>query len=143
METFRVALDDCELQDIGFSGQSFTWCNKREGVAMIHERLDRCVCNFQWKNLFVDAKKVWPTVGERVIKACLGVLNEGHVLDLVYRTLIVLIPKVKRSERIFEFHLISLCNVLYEIVAKALVNRFRNVLKEMISETQSAFILGL
>jgi hypothetical protein len=56
MQGFRDALDDCELQDIGFVGPNFTWCNKREGSAMVQERLDRVVCNFQWVNLFPRAK---------------------------------------------------------------------------------------
>jgi hypothetical protein len=56
IENFRAALDDCGLQDIGFSGPPFTWCNKRDGDSMIQERLDRCVCNFRWRNLFVGAR---------------------------------------------------------------------------------------
>ncbi|KAK2652482.1 hypothetical protein Ddye_012359 [Dipteronia dyeriana] len=32
MDAFRCALDDCGLQDLGFSGPEFTWSNKREGL---------------------------------------------------------------------------------------------------------------
>ena len=56
MTGFRDALDDCDLQDIGFDGPCFTWCNRRAGSEMIQERLDRCVSNFQWSNLFPNAK---------------------------------------------------------------------------------------
>ncbi|KAK2641420.1 hypothetical protein Ddye_023183 [Dipteronia dyeriana] len=48
MENFRSALNDCGLQDIGFVGSTFTWCNKRDGEDMIQERLDRVVCDCQW-----------------------------------------------------------------------------------------------
>ena len=39
-----------------------------------------------------------------------------------------------------EFHPISLCNVVYKIVSKCLVNRLRPLLADLISENQSAFI---
>ena len=52
MAGFREALDDCELEDLGFGGSPFTWCNKRDGEALIHERLDRCTGNQDWKVLF-------------------------------------------------------------------------------------------
>ncbi|KAK2654873.1 hypothetical protein Ddye_014729 [Dipteronia dyeriana] len=81
-------------------------------------------------------------VGSQVTKACLGVLNDDQYLDEVNNTLITLIPKVKNEDRITYFHPISLCNVTYKIVAKALANRLRGVLHEVISKTQSAFIHG-
>lgn len=31
MEMFRDCLNSCELHDLGFVGQSFTWCNGRFG----------------------------------------------------------------------------------------------------------------
>ena len=43
MQAFRDALSDCELEDIGFSGDTFTW--KR---GCIKERLDRAVVNGEW-----------------------------------------------------------------------------------------------
>ena len=49
---FQELLDDCGLDDLGFDGPPFTWCNKREGLALIQERLDRCVGNLDWKMLF-------------------------------------------------------------------------------------------
>ena len=57
-------------------------------------------------------------------------------------TTIVLIPKVKNPQSIKEFRPISLCNVIYKIISKCLVNRLRPLLDGMISPTQSAFIPG-
>ncbi|KAK2659340.1 hypothetical protein Ddye_005873 [Dipteronia dyeriana] len=55
MDKFREALDDYKLGDLGFSGPCFTWLNKRiEGLVM--ERLDREVCSFSWKQLFLHSK---------------------------------------------------------------------------------------
>ncbi|KAK2662981.1 hypothetical protein Ddye_001555 [Dipteronia dyeriana] len=51
-------------------------------------------------------------------------------------------PNSWGTERIPDFHPISLCNVVYKIMAKALANRLRLVLGEVIMETQSVCILG-
>jgi hypothetical protein len=57
-------------------------------------------------------------------------------------TYIVLIPKVKNPSSITEYRLISLCNVLYKLIAKVLANHLKKVLSLIISLIQSAFIPG-
>ncbi|KAL5825066.1 hypothetical protein ACOSQ3_021129 [Xanthoceras sorbifolium] len=52
LSNFREALDACCLQDLGFEGPMFTWCNGRVGDAFVQERLDRCVCSRNWLSLF-------------------------------------------------------------------------------------------
>ena len=52
MEDFQVALEGCNLFDLGFQGYKFTWSNKRPGVANTKERLDRVVVNREWKDKF-------------------------------------------------------------------------------------------
>ncbi|KAK2647432.1 hypothetical protein Ddye_014921 [Dipteronia dyeriana] len=86
--------------------------------------------------------KFWLVIGTEVAKAFLGVLNDGQGLEVVNETLITLIPKVKKADRITDYWPISLCNVLYKIVAKTLANRFRGVPGAVNSETQSSFIPG-
>ncbi|KAJ1260516.1 hypothetical protein BS78_10G238300 [Paspalum vaginatum] len=53
MDKFRETLEACNLHDLGFCGDSFTWRNnnRREG-GYIRERLDRAVANEEWRNLF-------------------------------------------------------------------------------------------
>ncbi|KAK2659428.1 hypothetical protein Ddye_005961 [Dipteronia dyeriana] len=51
MEIFWEALVFCDLEDMDFVGPCFTWSNKRD-CGLIQERLDRGVCDFNWKNLF-------------------------------------------------------------------------------------------
>lgn len=51
MTEFREALDDCGLQDLGFTGKLFTWWNKQAEQFAIFERLDRGVANIKWIEL--------------------------------------------------------------------------------------------
>nr|POE46674.1 putative mitochondrial protein [Quercus suber] len=41
--------------ELGFIGPSFTWSNRREGLASIRERLDQCLCDQAWQSLFPKA----------------------------------------------------------------------------------------
>lgn len=52
LEAFRDALGTCRLEDLGFVGSRFTWCNKQEGGQFIKERLDQVVANGHWQDLF-------------------------------------------------------------------------------------------
>jgi hypothetical protein len=44
MQAFRDVLSDCDLEDLGFCGDEFTWRRGR-----IHERLDLAVVNSSWR----------------------------------------------------------------------------------------------
>ena len=74
--------------------------------------------------------------------AALDFLNSGHMLPVLNHTHIVLIPKFKNHVKMSGFRPISLCNVIYKIIAKVLANRLKQVLPQIIASTQSAFILG-
>ncbi|KAA3479365.1 reverse transcriptase [Gossypium australe] len=54
MEAFRKVLEDCELADLGFSGQWYTWERGRLASNNIRERLDRGVANPKWWDLFTN-----------------------------------------------------------------------------------------
>lgn len=43
------------LIDLGYSGNPFTWTNKRQGKANIRELLDQCLSNREWLSLFSNA----------------------------------------------------------------------------------------
>uniref|UniRef100_A0A5B7BZB7 Reverse transcriptase domain-containing protein n=1 Tax=Davidia involucrata TaxID=16924 RepID=A0A5B7BZB7_DAVIN len=85
-------------------------------------------------------QKYWHIVGDQVTAAILDCLNGGSFLSKINFTHIVLIPKTQCPEDMAHFRPISLCNVVYKIVAKVLANRLKIVLPHVISESQSAFV---
>ncbi|KAK2649996.1 hypothetical protein Ddye_017485 [Dipteronia dyeriana] len=68
-------------------------------------------------------QKYWGIVGGGVVSASLKCLNEGASIRHVNETIVCLIPKGPSTQRITKFRPISLCNVIYKVVAKALANR--------------------
>ena len=72
----------------------------------------------------------------------LDFLNSGNMNSELNYTHIILIPKNKSPERMSDFKPISLCNVIYKIISKVMANRLKQILPNLISPTQSAFVLG-
>jgi hypothetical protein len=58
MAEFQQTLTSCELYDMGYKGSKYTWCNFREGLDFIKERLDRGLTNTGWMDLFPEAEVV-------------------------------------------------------------------------------------
>jgi exonuclease III len=58
MRRFQLALEECELSDMGFRGPKYTWSNCRESWDYIKERLDRGLANTAWCDLFPSAE-IW------------------------------------------------------------------------------------
>jgi hypothetical protein len=52
---FRDRINTCSLIDIGAMGPKFTWRGPvYHGGQRIFERLDRALCNSQWRIMFLD-----------------------------------------------------------------------------------------
>ena len=81
-------------------------------------------------------------MGDDVTKIVLNALNMGVVHDSLSATFISLIPKIKNHKRVSNFRLISLCNVIYKLISKVLVNRLKQVLPNIVSDSQSTFLSG-
>lgn len=67
-------------------------------------------------------------------------LNDKRDPAFLNHTLIALIPKTKSPEDFSFFRPIGLCNVTMKIVTKAIANRVKLILPNLISEIQSAFV---
>jgi hypothetical protein len=53
MQNFQEMIVDCHLFDLGYSSPTYTWCNKKEGLEFIQERLDRALANDQCQILYI------------------------------------------------------------------------------------------
>lgn len=87
-------------------------------------------------------KKFWTTVGEDVTREVKHFLNGGPMPESWNDTVVVLIPKVQNPEKLTDLRPISLCNVVYKIASKVLSNRLKIILRDIISQNQSAFVPG-
>lgn len=75
-----------------------------------------------------------------VTNIILNCLNRGEPFHEFNDTFITLIPKVAKVQTMADFSPISLCNVVYKILSKVVVNRIKPVLQGLIGESHSAFV---
>ncbi|KAL7162143.1 hypothetical protein ACSBR2_042591 [Camellia fascicularis] len=54
-QKFLDRVNNCNLLDLGSTGPRLTWTNNRQGLANIMERLDRAMCNEDWRTMFPEA----------------------------------------------------------------------------------------
>ncbi|CAM8975355.1 unnamed protein product [Rhodiola kirilowii] len=84
----------------------------------------------------------WDIVGRDVVEVVLNCLNSGVLGSDLNETLIVLVLKVKKVDKVEDLRPISLCNVVMKIITKVLANRLKEILPGIISQSQSAFLGG-
>jgi hypothetical protein len=84
----------------------------------------------------------WDLLKEDIVKAVQVFFSSGVLPAEVNETAIVLIPKKNNPEELKDFRPISMCNVVFKIISKCLVNRLWPLLQDIISPMQSAFIIG-
>ena len=68
--------------------------------------------------------------------------RSGIIDPNIVETIIVLIPKLDNPAHLKNFGPISLCNVIYKIITKVMVNRLRPFLDEIVGPLQGSIILG-
>ena len=87
-------------------------------------------------------KSFWHIMGHDVTSVVLNALNTGVVPEFLNSTFISLIPKIKHPKKVSDYRPISLCNVVYKLISKVLVNQLKKFLASTIPESQSAFLFG-
>ena len=90
--------------------------------------------------LAIFFQKHWQAVKEGVIATGMHILNKGGNIAHLNHSYIALIPKVTKPKKVVDFRLISLCNVMYRIIANVIANRLKLFLHDVVSNTQIAFI---
>lgn len=85
-------------------------------------------------------KQYWHIVGDDISHLVVQAFATGTFDPTLSETLIALIPKVDHPGSFKEFRPISLCNTVYKLITKVLVNRMRPMLDSIVSPFQSSFI---
>lgn len=85
-------------------------------------------------------QQFWNILGYEVFLCCKEWLANCSVPANINDTNMVLIPKKENASRMKDLRPITLCNVLYKILAKVLANRLKVLIPSLVSEHQSAFV---
>lgn len=85
-------------------------------------------------------REYWDIVGDDTMDAIFEILNNNIETEDINNTFITLISKVNNAENIIQYRPISLCNVFYKILSKTLANIIKNIIDDLISQNQGAFI---
>lgn len=92
--------------------------------------------------LAIFYQKDWSICGKELIQFVKSCFDRSHILEEVNRTLIVLIPKCPNPSAMTDLRLISLCNTIYKVVTKVIVNKLKPLLPSIINPTQVSFVPG-
>ncbi|CAN0912755.1 Transposon TX1 uncharacterized 149 kDa protein [Linum grandiflorum] len=87
-------------------------------------------------------QKFWHVVGGEISTSCRKWIETGTIPTFVQDTTIILLPKGERPQTMKDWRPISLCNVLYRLVAKVLATRLSKLMPKLVSEEQYAFVHG-
>lgn len=91
---------------------------------------------------FTFFQKFSHITNKSITVAVLKALNSGEISHSINHTFITLIPKKKSPIKVTDFRLISLCNVIYKLISKVIVNRLKLVIPFIIYDSQSVFVPG-
>ncbi|KAL5574665.1 hypothetical protein UlMin_016364 [Ulmus minor] len=87
-------------------------------------------------------KSYWQTVGGDVIALVQEFFRSNRLLPELNYSNIFLIPKTDKPTSMNHYKPISVCNLVYKVIAKLLADRIKPLLHDLICPTQGAFVSG-
>jgi hypothetical protein len=87
-------------------------------------------------------QKSWEVVGRSVCDFVRRVWLNPSEVSTVNQTDICLIPKIEQPEFVNQFRPISLCNTIYKLVSKVVVERLKECIPLIVSPFQTGFVPG-
>jgi len=85
-------------------------------------------------------KSAWPWISKDVHTLVTNFYTSAFMQPEINQTFITLIPKKMQPIISQDFRPISLCNVIYKIIAKSLADRLKPYLLDFIDHSQAAFV---
>lgn len=87
-------------------------------------------------------KACWDIVKQDIIYVVEDSRENKMVLKVLNNSFIALIPKKENAITPDRFRPITLCNVVYKIISKVIVNRIKPLLPTLVSEEQTGYVEG-
>jgi hypothetical protein len=84
----------------------------------------------------------WGMLKKEITAAVKINFSDGIMPEEINETVLVVIQKINDPQTLKDYIPTALCNVIYKVVVKCIINRMRPMLDSLISDSQSAFIPG-
>lgn len=84
----------------------------------------------------------WSIIKKDVVSAVLQFFTDGWILPSYNSNTLVLIPKTPNADTVDQFRPIVIANFKHKIITKVLANRLSQILPNIVSQEQRAFIHG-
>ena len=85
-------------------------------------------------------QEFWSIVKQDILNSTHAFFHSSSLLKSLNQTFLTLIPKVQFPDDVSQFRPISLCNVVYKIISKIMVDRLKPLIDKLITPYQNAFI---
>lgn len=87
-------------------------------------------------------KACWPIIKSDLLILVRNFHRTKKFLPAINATFLTLIPKSNQADSPDKFRPIALCNVLYKILSKLMVERLKSILPSIISQEKTGYVEG-
>lgn len=84
----------------------------------------------------------WFLLKDDIVAVVREPFMENKILSRINHTFLTLIPQVEDANSVDAFRPISLCNAIYKVISKVAANRLKEVIPDIISKEQNAYVSG-